>query len=188
MMIYLHGAGKDASVPITDIGINSVLSQSVIHTNKELIGVIPQCLSGCDWPIETYTVDIAFSIIEELQKHLSVDSSRIYISGFSYGAMGTLLMLADHPNYFASAMIVGGAHDSYTSAELNNIATTPLRMFCGENDQYGFYEDMEPLYENLKALDADVEYTVWHGMHHGVFSYSADQTDVVSWMLQQSLK
>jgi len=187
MVIYFHGAGKEEPRAITDIGINSVLSQSVKYTNKEVICIIPQCLTNSAWPINTYTVDIAFNLIEELQKHLSVDASRRYISGFSYGAMGTLLMLIDHPDYFAASIIVGGAHSSYSSTNLKRIATTPLRMFCGENDQYGFYEEMGPLYDGLKALNADVEYTIWPGMHHGVFSYSADRTDVVKWMLAQKL-
>jgi len=60
-------------------------------------------------------------------------------------------------------------------------------MFCGENDEYGFYNRMAPLYNSLKALGADVEYTVWPGKPHAVFSYSTDKSDVVRWMLAQTL-
>ena len=188
MVVYLHGAGRDASHPISIITINSLLAQSVRYSEKDVICVIPQCIENCNWPIQTYTVDILFNLIEELQKHLSVDVSRRYIAGNSYGAMGTLQVLIAHPNYFAASMIVGGAHASYSSTALANIATTPLRMFCGENDEYGFYNRMAPLYNSLKALGADVEYTVWPGKPHGVFSYSADKSDVVRWMLAQTLE
>ena len=188
MVVYLHGAGRDASHPISIITINSLLAQSVRYSEKDVICVIPQCIENCDWPIETYTVDILFDLIEDLQKHLSVDVSRRYIAGNSYGAMGTLQMLIAHPNYFAAATVVGGAHSSYSSAALANIATTPMRMFCGENDEYGFYNRLEPLYEALKALNADVEYTVWPGKPHAVFSYTADKSDVVRWMLAQTLE
>ena len=46
---------------------------------------------------------------------------------------------------------------------------------------------MLPLYNKLKNLGADVEYTVWPGKGHGIFSYSAQQTNVVKWMLEQRL-
>ena len=184
MVIYLHGASGE-SIPISSIGIHSPLSQSVSKTKMEVICVIPQCLPNSYWPVHPYTTDIVFRLFEHLQKHLSVDKNRIYITGHSYGAMGTLLLLEKHPNYFAAAMVTGGAAQSYTY--YNNIATTPIRMFCGSNDEYGFYRQLQPLYNKLKSLGADVEYTVWQGKGHDIFNYSGNNSNVVDWMLSQRL-
>ncbi|MBQ2732579.1 MAG: prolyl oligopeptidase family serine peptidase, partial [Clostridia bacterium] len=184
MVIYLHGASGE-SIPISQIGIHSPLSQSVAKLKREVICVIPQCLPNSFWPVQPYTADIAFRLFENLQKYLSVDKNRIYITGHSYGAMGTLLLLQKHPDYFAAAMVTGGASSSYSN--YNNIAKTPMRMFCGGNDGYGFYDQMQPLYNKLKSLGADVEYTVWPGKGHDIFNYSANNSNVVDWMLSQRL-
>jgi len=184
MVIYMHGKGGE-SMDISSIGLNQVLTQSVGKTRTEVICVIPQCLPGQYWPVHPYTVDIAFHLFEDIQKHLSVDKNRIYISGHSYGSMGTLLILERHPNYFAGAIVTAGAARSYSNYK--NIATTPIRMFCGDKDEYGFHNVMPTLYNNLRRAGADVEYKVWVGKGHGVFSYSAQQTDVVNWLLEQRL-
>ena len=184
MVIYMHGKGGE-SMNISEIGINSVLSQSITQCKAEVICVIPQCLPNCYWPVNPYTVDVVFRLFEDIQKHLSVDKNRIYVTGHSYGAMGTLLLLQKHPNYFAASMITAGAAASYSN--YNSIAKTPLRMFCGDQDEYRFYNNMLPLYNKLKSLGADVEYTVWKGKDHGVFSYSAQNSSVVKWLLEQRL-
>ncbi|MBQ7011563.1 MAG: prolyl oligopeptidase family serine peptidase [Clostridia bacterium] len=184
MVIYMHGASGE-SIPISQIGIHSPLSQSIVQLRREVICVIPQCLPNKFWPVQPYTTDIAFRLFEHLQEHLSVDKTRIYITGHSYGAMGTLLLLQEHPEYFAAAMITAGAASSYS--HYNNIAKTPIRMFCGSEDGYGFYRQMQPLYDKLKSLGADVEYTVWQGKGHDVFNYSANNSKVVSWMLSKRL-
>ena len=123
-------------------------------------------------------------MFEELQRHLSVDESRIYVSGHSYGAMGTLLLLENHPNYFAGAMIAAGAATSYTNYK--NIATTSLWMFCGDQDS-GFAAKLNNLCNQLVALNADVQYTVWPGKDHGTFSYSAQNSQVTKWLLSQKI-
>ncbi len=183
MLIYMHGLGFE-SKDINEIGINTLLSQAVAQTKREVICVIPQCLPNQYWPVNPYTTEIAFHLFEELQRHLSVDKSRIYVSGHSYGSMGTLLLLENHPNYFAGAMIAAGAATSYTNYE--NIATTPIWMFCGDQDT-GFAAKLSNLYNKLVALKADVKYTVWPGQGHGTFSYSAQNSEVTKWLLAQRL-
>lgn len=183
MVIYMHGLGFE-SKDINEIGINSLLTQALTQTKLEIICVIPQCLPNRYWPVNPYTTEIAFHLFEELQRHLSVDKSRIYVSGHSYGAMGTLLLLENHPNYFAGAMIAAGAATSYTNYK--NIATTPLWMFCGDQDA-GFAAKLNNLYNQLVALNADVQYTVWPGKDHGTFSYSAQNSEVTKWLLAQKL-
>ncbi len=183
MLIYMHGLGFE-SKDINEIGINTLLSQAVAQTKLEIICVIPQCLPNQYWPVHPYTTEIAFHLFEELQRHLSVDKSRIYVSGHSYGSMGTLLLLENHPNYFAGAMIAAGAATSYTNYK--NIATTPLWMFCGDQDA-GFAAKLNNLYNKLKALNADVQYTVWPNKDHGTFSYSAQKSEVTKWLLAQKL-
>ena len=81
-------------------------------------------------------------------------------------------------------MIAAGAATSYTNYE--NIATTPIWMFCGDEDT-GFATKLNNLYNKLVALNADVQYTVWQGQGHGTFSYSAKNSQVTKWLLAQKL-
>ena len=62
-----------------------------------------------------------------------------------------------------------------------------MRMFCGSEDHFRFHEQMQPLYNKLKSLGADVEYTVWQGKGHDIFNYSGNNSKVVDWMLSQRL-
>jgi predicted peptidase len=101
--------------------------------------------------------------------------------------MGSLYMLEAHPGFFAAAVVTGGAASEYSSYQ--NIAKTPLRMFCGGEDAYGFYTHMRSLYNALKSIPgADVEYTEFAGLGHDIFNYTGNNTNVVDWMLEQRLK
>ncbi len=180
ILYYLHGLGGE-SMDVKDINFHWLLRNARTQEVGEIILVAPQCLPNSTWPHNPETREILFDLMKELENHLSVDRSRIYLSGHSYGSMGSLLLLAAHPGYFAAAVLTGGA-GSYSEAQLAAIAKTPIRMFCGDKDQYGFYNQMRTLNTNLLRHGCDVVYTEIDGPHD-VFNLSTKDPAVAEWML-----
>jgi len=186
LVVYMHGLSGE-SMNVADIGVHSILTKALQKENGNAILLIPQCPDSQAWPFAEYTRELAFELIQHISEHTATDPSRIYLTGHSYGAMGSLYMLESNPDFFAAAVVTGGAASEYTSYQ--TIAKTPLRMFCGGNDVYGFYTRMRALYNILKNISgADVEYTEFEGLGHDIFNYTGNNTNVVEWMLAQKLK
>ena len=175
----MHGASGE-SINVADIGVHSILKKALNQSGGDAILLIPQCPDLEYWPFAEYTRELAFELINHIAQHSAADPDRIYLTGHSYGSIGSLYILEKHPDYFAAAILTGGA-GSYSNYYA--IATTPIRMYCGGND--GFLTSMQSCRDTLKAHGADVELTVFEGKGHDIFNYTGNNTNAVEWMLAQ---
>ena len=86
-----------------------------------------------------------------------VDANRVYIGGLSIGGMGTLELLWRMPQTFAAAFPICGGGD------LNKLPiyakNTAVWLFHGDEDSIVPVENSRSIYNRLKELGCDVEYT-----------------------------
>lgn len=182
LLIYLHGLGGESS-DISTFRVHDIMKNVLYETGGEVIIAFPQCLPGCTWPHDQNARDVFMEMLGYLEEHMSVDTARVYLTGHSYGAIGSVMLLEDYPGRFAAAVITAGATQF---SDYDSIAKTPIRMYCGSEDGYPISSNVEGLYNILKARGADVEYTLVEGLGHSeIFNYAGNDMDLVRWMLSK---
>jgi len=189
--MYLHGAGGSSMDIETEFYIHPSLRNFISETGGEAVVIFPQCLPKCEWPLSEKSRDVLLELIDHLCKHVSIDTQRLYISGHSYGTFATLLLLAEKPNFFAAAYITSYSltyHNTVlTDTQYKNIAKTPIRLYCGAKDHFGFAKPMQELADKLKnEFGADVEFTLYEDLgHSGVYTRAGSDLNLIRWILAQ---
>ena len=135
-----------------------------------------------------------------------IDTNRIYITGNSMGAVGTVNMILDDPEPFAAAMpmcgtVFGIADDDAVKASFKEnaaklVGAIPVMIVQAETDPVAQAKHSHVVYDILKELGVDVEakfYTDEELEPYGVteFTHAADamakyDPALFDWMFKQS--
>ncbi len=189
LVVFFHGLGGE-SKPTSSLSGGSLFTN--IHYSKyaeDTVYLVPRCPSGMDWPHYRDVRDSVYSLIDYLTKHINIDTDRMYLSGHSYGSIMVSYMIDEHPNTFAAGVMCAGSMKLDGYQNLQALADTPLRMFCGDADNYSFHIRLRALYKELQNLGAkDVEYIEFPGLTHNIFGIVGNYNGLVDWMYSQSLK
>lgn len=188
LVTHLHGLGGEDMK-------TSELSGSTFFSNirrsdyrEDTILLLPQCPVDMSWPDNRETITVAYKLIMDLCKHLSIDESRLYLSGHSNGSKGVAYMLMEHPNTFAAAVMGSGASGLSYYTNLENIATASIWMFIGTADTSpGFLTNVRNLYNALDQMGADVKLTEFEGLKHNIFSTVGETEGLVEWVFSKTL-
>ena len=119
------------------------------------------------------------SMVSYVQTHYNVDSSRIYVTGVSSGAMMTNVMLALYPDVFAAGAAFAGVpyacFSTGSTAEWSNACATGTVLKTPQE-----WGDM--------VRNANPGYTgpfpriqLWHGTHDEVLNYNNFEEAVEQW-------
>ena len=76
----------------------------------------------------------AIELVEHFAVNCNVDSSRVFIEGYSGGGETLSLAMGMRPELFAAALAVSSKWDGDLNALVE--ARTPLRLFTGREDSY----------------------------------------------------
>lgn len=83
-----------------------------------------------------------------------IDTSRIYIGGFSMGGKMTLKMAASYPRFFAAAFPMCPAHE-FTTVELSTLTQMPIWISASRYDVLaGYYTYTSDIWDKLMAISA----------------------------------
>ena len=126
-------------------------------------------------------------ILLQVKQKFNTDSSRVYITGLSYGGVGTWYMASRHPELFAAMVpVVGWGHPSLMEPIAKH--QLPVWTFAGGRDSSVV---VELFYHGLNRLEQlghkKVRFTVHEDMGHDAWTrvYSGD--DVYTWLLSNEL-
>lgn len=184
---HLHGLGGENKAPTQLSG--STWFSNILQSDyaEDTILLLPQCPKGMTWPSDRDTIEVAYMLIMDLAEHMNIDKNRLYLSGHSNGSKGVAYMINSHPDTFAAAVMGSGASPlaNYT---LENLAATPIWMFCGDADPTAdFLKNVRALYAALTDIDAEVKYTEFAGLGHNIFSTVGNQPGLVDWVFSHTL-
>lgn len=189
LVVFFHGLGGEKRATNTLSGSTLFANIHASQYAEDTIYLVPQCPNGMDWPHYRDVRDSVYSLIDYLTKHMSIDTSRMYLSGHSYGSIMVSYMIDEHPDTFAAGVMCAGSMKLDGYQNLQALADTPLRMFCGDADDYSFHIRLRALYEELQKLGAkDVEYIEFSGLTHNIFGIVGNYYGLVDWMYSQSLE
>jgi len=143
--------------------------------------------------------DNVLAILDEVKSNYKVDSTRVYVTGFSMGSRGCWRFGTAHPDVVAAmACSAGGAEkagDGTLTQEpappvfplLKNIISIPSRQFAGSSDTTAGTESPKATENQLQSLGAkNANLDIMNTDHMGLSTKPWTDTDLLSWFLQQS--
>jgi predicted peptidase len=176
LMLFLHGAGErgDDLEQVKNWGVPSMVDQ---WPDFPFILVSPQCPAG-----EYWDVDALNTLLDELEERFAVDPDRIYLTGLSMGGFGTFALGLKHPERFAAlAPICGGGERLWVRPEH---AGLPIWVFHGAKDTVVPISRSESMVDALRAVGADVRFTVYPEAEHNSWSETYANRELYDWFLQ----
>jgi|GEM_PF-196565 len=195
LLVYLHGSGSNGNDNETQVNhLYHSFKDSSIRVHFPCYLLVPQCaekdvwVSFPDFPQSlriddhpTISAALALKTIENIYRQNNIDSSRIYLTGFSAGGEGTLDFISRKPKTFACGVALAGRADT---AETGNLLHTPIWLFHGGRDDLNQVEYAEMEYLKLKSEGGNVQLTVFPELAHDCRrAYSNPK--LWNWMFEQ---
>lgn len=113
--------------------------------NPEMVILAPQL---DDWGETSANQTIA--LVEYFLRHYSLDSSKVYINGYSGGGETLSLVLGKRPELFTRALMCSSQWDGKYEPVVQ--AKTPIYFVIGERDEYYSSKPFQEAYQKLYAL------------------------------------
>ncbi len=200
LVIVLHSAAERGSDNISQIdGVASVLISKKVQKMHPSFVFMPQCPKGTQWVNTDFTktpfshyqqllipesveMKMIYAVIRELVSKYPIDTSRIYIGGFSMGGSGTWDMISRYPDLFAAAFVMAGVSDTATAAKIKNI---PVWAFSGE------FDDIAPAILNKEMCDAinqvggNCKFTMYRSIGHYCVHEAMKEPGFIEWLFSQ---
>lgn len=203
LVLFLHGAGLRGNDNEQQLMLGASLFLNGKNRKKyPAIIVIPQCPIDSKWPSSTtkpgsFPIKFIFNYTEPAMWPLKaanelvigiadsahVDKSRIYITGFSMGGMGTFESVFRYPNLYAAAIPIcgGGNPNAYD----NRVQNTAFWIFHGADDAVVSVKHSQEMVARLKALKIPVKYTEYPGVNHNSWDNAFADPNYLKWMFMQ---
>ena len=167
LVIYLHGGsvkGNDNEAQLTE-PVGKILFDYFQSRGIKAKIILPQCPPQNDWSKkDDFTVKAIKSLADSLVKNGSVDKSRIYLFGGSFGSHGVWNLLDSYPEFFASAMTCAARPQT---SQLKNAAKTPVFCVIGGKDKLASLDAVKTAVEKLKSLGAEIRFEIEAEFDHG---------------------
>lgn len=178
LMMFLHGGVTSAGL---EFYFRFLTGNFYMPADDKYIIVQPAKLE-VDWDPKK-----ALDVLEDVKSHMSVNDSRVYLTGLSMGGRGTFIVAAALPDYFAALMPLSPHHDPFPYTELaGDVAHLPIWMSHGDSDNTSSYEMAAEMAGILEVLGAEVQFrTIVGGEHEGWFGIYIDP-EAMGWVLSKS--
>lgn len=180
LIVFLHGAslcGKDMN-KVRRYGTIDAIERG---RNIDAYVIAPQNPGGAWNPKKV------MNLVDWMEEHYPVDSTRVYVMGMSLGGYGTLDVAAAYPDRIAAAMaFCGGA----TAKDVSGLNDVPLWIVHGTADRAISIKESDKVVSGMKSADSETPRLIYNrvpGMNHSQparFFYMAETYD---WLMTHNL-
>lgn len=112
--------------------------------------LMPRCPGGdaSSWSVESHHEKLKALIDDFIASHAdTIDTSRIYLGGWSKGGAGTVKMAVKYPDFFA-ALIVIAPHYTVNESHIKSLSDTPIWLVACKDDITATYGTMSKAFWN----------------------------------------
>ncbi len=210
LIIYHHGSGSNVS----SFGGNAQTAlDALINWDGGLATAIQQASWNQDWPFiilipqrgDRSDIDPARTeaFVEFAKASYNIDPNRIYMAGYSQGALTSLLYAVEHPDKIAALASVAGGFFSGVPSNVCQMAEVPLWGFYGSIDHIRTFPVAAHDAINACSPSVSPKLTVYPGVDHfssqfltfaltglNTASSTSDpyNTPIYDWLLSHSLE
>jgi len=178
LIIFLHGfERKEQSLDLFRSYVECKLVANLPVTNVTVVA--PRCPRNRSWEdVLLLLVDV----LDGISKLANIDERRIYLTGFSLGALGIWKLAEKFKGQLAAiAPIAGGMGD----IDYGMLAETPVWAFYGDRDEVVPQVDVTREINALKTYRS-AKYTLLENKGHFICGYVYRETELLSWLLSQN--
>ncbi len=203
LIFFMHGAGErgnDNEIQLVH-GAKLFLKEEM-RRNYPAIVVFPQCPRNSFWSSvkvesdqsgkRTFNFDrvnkpsvamrMANELLHQIIKKYPIQKKKVYVGGLSMGGMGTFELAARNPKLFAAAFPICGGGDPATAKDIRKINWW---IFHGAKDDVVLPAYSETMVSALKAVKADVKYTLYPNANHNSWDPAFAEPELFPWLFAQ---
>ena len=208
VIVSLHGNGRQGTDGMLQTGTDFAIR---IRENREpfpAIVILPQARPGTRW-FYPEMEDLVMAELRRTMAEFHIDTTRVYLHGFSMGGTGSYRIAFRWPTIFAAVIVVAGRVEDgppYTAAEIaidrqanpfvtapdpfemlaRSIKHIPMWIFHGDADERVPVDQSRKLVSALKRVGASVQYTEFPGLdHNGAPAKAYAEPELFRWLLAQ---
>jgi predicted peptidase len=196
LVLFLHGSderGTDNKKQLY-VGLDVFASEAMTERYQCFIAA-PQCPTDMKWAdvdwkadrhtmrdIPTEALAMAIELVRELPKEFSIDTSRVYVTGYSMGGYGSWEAIQRRPDLFAAAVPVCGGGDESQAAR---IARIPVWAFHGALDQIVKVARSRNMVNSIVMAGGMPRYTEYPDINHFCWGLAFSNPEMFDWLFKQ---
>lgn len=184
LIVFLHGRGergKDLNL-VKKWGLPKRLETD---SHFPFFVLSPQCPDTTSWHAQTESV---MALIDKFISSHPVDTTRIYLTGFSMGGMGTLEIAMQYPERFHAIAPVAGLMP-FDTDKLTTLKDMPIWVFHSEKDEIVPIQQSETIIKTFRDMGSyKAKFTRYTDANHTQTADIAYYTEeLYQWFLKQSI-
>lgn len=196
LLVYLHGMGargNDNEKPLEKFSV--FFSDSTTSNKFPCYILIPQCPENDVWVSfpnfpnslsvsaePTHAAQSVLALIHHLIVAKNIDTTRIYLTGYSMGGEGTFDLLAREPKLFACGVPLASVADTSKAKLPERI---PIWAFHGSDDKVNDVKYSRMMIEAIKKTGGNPNYSEIKGRGHDCRNDAYMNKDLWKWMFKQ---
>jgi predicted peptidase len=123
------------------------------------------------------------ALMDSVQADFNIDTSKVLVTGFSMGAVGTWHMAAGQQEFFKAAIPVAGMPPSYVISLLKDV---PMYVIHSKNDEVFPFNEAEEVINSLITNGIDIEFKAIEGLsHYSTSSFVNPLHEAIPWVLEK---
>jgi D-alanyl-D-alanine carboxypeptidase len=196
LIVYLHGSGLRGSeneMPLAKLPLQ--FTDSLHRKGYPCYILIPQCPANDAWVLfPNFPIGLASTVeatpvsknlvrlIHHITETRNIDTTRIYLTGFSLGGEGTFDLLARNPAMFACGVPIASVADTSRASMVTHI---PIWAFHGSADTVNPVMYSQLMIEAIRKHGGRPKYTEFNGLSHSCQSNVYKMEALWKWMFEQ---
>lgn len=181
LVIFLHGKGEQNNIAAVKnlAPVTSVINGSVQGSEK-FIFLAPASPGSQLWH-ESGTWGSLINLIDEIVKEYSINTNRIYLTGFSAGGCAVWELVEKYPTKFRAAVPVSCSGNIRTASNFKN---TPIYAIAGANET-GYVNGMKKSVNAINNAGGKATFKTIPNAGHVQTQSSYSTKELYSWLLSQ---
>ncbi len=182
LLLFLHGRGESHG-PISLVAKWGPPRMAERGDELPYIIVSPQCPGDDRWTSDQQQKRV-LELLDAIEKELTVDSSRVYLTGLSMGGYGSWRMAAENSDRFAAAIIVCGQGKPEYAEKLVDM---PIWAWHGDQDTAVPFRGSVEMCDAIEAAGGQkIRFTALEHIGHNSWSAAYASEDTWQWLNEQS--
>ena len=177
VVLFLHGDGEMGKAN----AVAKLKQVQYMRESKDFIGIAPVGQNS-DWNSDKVQQTLK-GILDECISKYQIDTSRVYIWGFSQGAIGTWGMVDRYGSFFAAAVPVSCGSRGSIKAE--SFLDTKVYALAGSKEG-GYISKMKAIVDKIVTAGGDAKFESVAGQNHHTITANFPYEKVIDeWLLLQ---
>lgn len=177
IVLFLHGDGEMGRAD----AVKNLKQVQFMHGSKDFISLAPVGTNR-NWVSD----DVQITLKGLLDKYISeyeIDTSRVYIWGFSRGAIGTWSMVERYGSFFTAAVPISCGSNG--SIKADNFKYTKIFALAGGQES-GYISTMRSIVNKIVKAGGSAKFETVAGQSHQTISANFPYNEVIdNWLLKQ---